>query len=52
MTKKEIIKTFSDLYVNGIEIDGLTLKEAIEKWQSVEKEVEKEQSNQENEKTH
>ena len=35
MTKKEIIKTVSDLYINGIEVEGITIKEALEKWEQV-----------------
>ena len=35
MTKKEVIKMVSDLYVNGIEFEGLTIKEALEKWEQV-----------------
>ena len=46
MTKKEkeIIKTVSDLYVNGIEFEGLTIKEALEKWEQVCKQKDQEKT--------
>ena len=44
MTKKEVIKMVSDLYVNGIEFEGLTIKEALEKWEQVCKQKDQEKT--------
>ena len=46
MTKKEkeITKTVSDLYVNGIEVEGITIKEALEKWEQVCKQKDQEKT--------
>ena len=44
MTKKEVIKMVSDLYVNGIEFEGLTIKEALEKWELVCKQKDQEKT--------
>ena len=44
MTKKEIIKTVSDLYINGIEVEGITIKEALEKWEQVCKQKDQEKT--------
>jgi len=35
MTKK-MIRTISDLYVNGIDTTDMTLEQAFEKWEQVE----------------
>ena len=44
MTKKEVIKMVSDLYVNGIEVEGITIKEALEKWEQVCKQKDQEKT--------
>ena len=44
MTKKEVIKMASDLYVNGIEVEGITIKEALEKWEQVCKQKDQEKT--------
>ena len=44
MTKKEVIKMVSDLYVNGIEVEGINIKEALEKWEQVCKQKDQEKT--------
>ena len=44
MTKKEVIKMVSDLYVNGIEVEGITIKQALEKWEQVCKQKDQEKT--------